>query len=1075
PTTLQLTVDTPDADGNRPLAIHSQPHGTSAWTRHATGQLAPAPPSAPEPDLTAWPPPGAEPLEADRLYQDFQDSGFGYGPAFQGLTRAWFHQGSVYAEIQLPAEQQPGAADYHLHPALLDAALHGIALAPAREVETGQLPFAWSGVSLHATGADALRVRLSPGGSGESVTIDVADPAGQPVAHIAELLLRKLSPEGLKPAGAGAAHESLFRLDWAAPQPSAPRGPALARAVLLGEDGLKIAEPLFDAGVHLESYADLETLDSIAEAGTLVPPVVLVSCAPEPVAEAESVRGAVQRTLETARAWAERQEFEDTRLVFVTRGAVATGPEADVADLAHAAVWGLVRAAQAENPDRFVLADLDEDEESLRALPAALMTGEPQLALREGAPYVPRLAGMAAAEPREEPADAADPEGTALITGATGSLGALLARHLVTERGVRHLLLTSRRGAAAEGAAELRDELSALGARVTVAACDAADRDALEELIAGLPEAHPLTAVYHTAGVLDDGTLASLTPQKVERVLRPKVDAAFNLHELTRDRELSAFVLYSSAAGVLGGAGQGNYAAANAFLDALAQHRRALGLPGTSLAWGLWAQEGGLAGGAAGGAVSQDEPSRGGVAPLGAAQGMELFDLAVASETAAPIPMRIDREALRKQAASGAVPPLLRELVPAAARRGGTRRAASSGDSGSLRGRLAGLDEAQRREALAEMVGTHVAAVLGHTDASAITADRDFVDYGFDSLTAVELRNRLNKATGLRFQATLVFDHSTVADLAAFLDTALAEASDGTGAAPSGAGDEAAGDDGGSYSLLKQYTEAFETGKWKEIFDLLRAIAALRPRFRTTEELDRLPKPVRLSKGEAHHPVFCFSSCLAVAGIHQYARYASALRGRRNVSALPLTGFGRGDMLPEDIDAVMASQAAAVAEAADGVPPVLLGSSAGGWIAHGTAVWLDRLGLPPAGIVLVDTYVPQSSILNQFGLSLMDGMTEREGVFVTMDDDRLSAMGWYITMFGDWAPKEEVPTPTLLVRATEPLTPTTQSLQDLPDWRSFWDLPHETVDVPGNHFSIMEDYAVQTAEAIEEWIEGLPR
>ncbi|MYU13592.1 alpha/beta fold hydrolase, partial [Streptomyces sp. SID8361] len=391
----------------------------------------------------------------------------------------------------------------------------------------------------------------------------------------------------------------------------------------------------------------------------------------------------------------------------------------------------------------------------------------------------------------------------------------------------------------------------------------------------------------------------------------------------------------------------------------------------------------------------------------------------------------------------------------------------------ALRERLAGRSEAEQDAVLLELVCTQVATVLGHPDPSAIGPAHEFVDSGFDSLTAVELRNRLNAATGLRLPATLVFDHETPTDLAARLRSDLAAAKQPAPSEQPAAGTAAtAADDSSTLSAL--YTQAFETGKWKEIFDLLHATAALRPRFSGPSELAKLPMPVRLSKGPAGHHMFCFSSCLAVAGIHQYARFAASLRGRCDVSALALPGFGRGEPLPETADAVVAAQAEAVAKAADGQPIVLLGSSAGGWFAHAAAGHLERMGVRPTAVVLVDTYVPKSSILNQFGLSLMDGMTEREGVFVTMDDARLSAMGWYLNLFGGWDP-EPIETPTLLVRALEPLSTGSLKLEELPDWRSFWELPHDIVDVRGNHFTMMEDHSLPTAQAIEDWLERLER
>ncbi|QKV91024.1 SDR family NAD(P)-dependent oxidoreductase [Streptomyces sp. NA02950] len=1070
--TLRVTVGAPDDGGRRPLHVHSRPDGAGfgePWTPHASGTLATGEPVTPE-ELTAWPPPDATALDVDDMYERFAASGFGYGPAFQGLRAAWLRRDEVFAEVRLGQEQRQSAAGYGIHPALLDASLHGIALGTlfdgeAPDTAQGRLPFSWTGVSLHATGADEVRVRISPAGA-DTVALAVADPEGRPVATVDGLRLRKMTGDQLSGARA-AASESLFRLDWPVLATTAP-APPLSRAALIGDDGLKVTEDLFEAGVHLESYADLESLGAAVDAGTAAPAAVLISCAPEPAELAGAVRTSVHTALDLAQRWLADERFADSRLVFVTRGAVAAGPGADVPDLAHAAVWGLVRSAQSENPDRFTLVDLDEHEDSVRALPAALASGEPQTALRAGRPHTPRLARAQGGGATDR---VLDPEGTVLITGATGTLGGLLARHLVTGHGVRHLLLTSRRGAAAGGAGQLRDQLVALGATVTVAACDTADREALAALVAQVPADRPLTAVFHTAGVLDDGVVSSLTPERVDRVLRPKVDAVLNLHEVTRDLDLSAFVLFSSAAGVLGGAGQGNYAAANGFLDAFAQHRRALGLPAHSLAWGLWAQTSTMTG-----AVDTAQAARSGVAALSSEQGMELLDTALALDTPLLVPMRIDLVALRAGAGSGSVPLLLRGLVRTPARRAGAAaREGASGGTAALSDRLAGLSEDEQSAMLVELVCAQVATVLGHPDPSAVGPGHEFVDSGFDSLTAVELRNRLNAATGLRLPATLVFDHETPTDLAARLRTELAAArqsapADG-GAAPARTASAGSGE---STTLSALYTQAFETGKWKEIFDLLHATAALRPRFTSTAELERLPTPVRLSKGPAEEHLFCFSSCLAVAGIHQYARFAASLRGRRNVSALALPGFGRGEALPETAGAVVAAQAEAVAQAADGAPIVLLGSSAGGWFAQAAAGHLERMGLSPAAVVLVDTYVPKSSILNQFGLSLMDGMTEREGVFVTMDDDRLSAMGWYLNLFGSWEP-EPIRTPTLLVRALEPLSTGSLKLEELPDWRSFWELPHDIVDVRGNHFTMMEDHSTPTAQAIEDWLERLAR
>ncbi|MFF1352328.1 type I polyketide synthase, partial [Streptomyces sp. NPDC058322] len=353
-------------------------------------------------------------------------------------------------------------------------------------------------------------------------------------------------------------------------------------------------------------------------------------------------------------------------------------------------------------------------------------------------------------------------EGTVLVTGASGSLGGLVARHLVVERGVRHLLLVSRRGEQAPGTGELVADLTDLGASVRVAACDVADREVLAAVLDAVPAEHPLVGVVHTAGVLDDGVLSSLTPERLGAVLRPKVDAGWHLHELTRGLDLSLFVLFSSAAATLGSAGQANYAAANAFLDALAEVRRGEGLVGQSLAWGPWA-EGGMLGHLDD--ADLQRMARAGLPALTAEQGLALFDAAEHTGWGAVLPLRLDLAVLRRGAASNGVAPLMRGLVRVPNRRAAKSAAAES----ALADRLGGLGEADRTAMVMELVRGEVALVLGHASRDAVVPGQAFKELGFDSLTAVELRNRLNAETGLRLPATLVFDYPTPEALAEFI------------------------------------------------------------------------------------------------------------------------------------------------------------------------------------------------------------------------------------------------------------------------------------------------------------------
>ncbi|MGA5566827.1 type I polyketide synthase, partial [Streptomyces platensis] len=766
---LRVLVAEPDAGGGREVGVYSRPEGVpdeQAWTRHATGVLA----RSAEPvgfDVRTWPPADAEPVEVADFYRERAELGLGYGPVFQGLRAVWRRGGELFAEVALPEGDAGGTSGFGLHPALLDAALHCAGPDGAR------LPLAWSGVSLHAVGATALRVALSPAGDGYAVRI--ADVEGAPVASIACVTWDGVSAERLA-EGAGR-RESLYGVDWVAPTSApapaltptsaptaAPVDPEGSSLVVLGGDGLGVA------AVPGADVMDLEALKALDP----TPEVVVL---PVPDSGVVGVSGGVREVaygvLETLRAWLAEERFAGSRLVVLTRSAVSvTGEEVD---LVTAPVWGLVRSAQSENPDHFVLVDSDDRQASRGLLSAAVALGEPQVAIRDGELAVPRLTTL---EPSEKDGGPVwKPEGTVLITGGTGTLGTLVARHLVTEHQVQNLLLTSRRGPDAEGAAALRDELTALGARVTIAACDTADREALAGLLAGLPADAPLTGVVHTAGVLDDGVLGSLTRERIDAVLRPKVDAAWNLHELTKDLDLSAFVLFSSAAGVFGAPGQGNYATANAFLDALAAYRRAHALPAESLAWGLWEESSGLTGTLS--EADRQRKARDGLRPMASAEALALFDASVAGGRALTVPVRLDLPALGAGLRTDEVPPLLRRLVR------GTRRSAAAGQSGAdgLPEQLKSASPAQRSRLLLNLVRGHVVAVLGYADADAVEAGKAFKDLGFDSLTAVELRNRLNRDTGLKLPATTIFDYPNSRVLAEYLGTHFAPYGDaGSGA-----------------------------------------------------------------------------------------------------------------------------------------------------------------------------------------------------------------------------------------------------------------------------------------------------
>ena len=711
PVATQVWVDEPDEDGGRAVSVYFRRAGDDdlPWTLHASATLS---------------------------------TGSMPAPRVSGEDEA--------IEVALP-DDVPDAESYSIHPVLLDAVLQ--AVAPA----SGEAAVSWHGVALHAVGASALQVRVRRTNA-DSVSLVAVDPSGALVLSVESVTFAAREEQSV-----AAGQTPLLRVDWSPLTAELSPVAEGSRWVIVGSDDLGVGAALKSAGHDIAAVAS--TLRGTADEIDGVPDVVLVPVTSDGGGEAGddvpgSVAAVVGRVLAVVQEWLSDARFANSRVVFVTQHAVAVDCEVDVVT---APVWGLLRSAQSENPGRFLVVDVDETECSVGLvpmLPSLLDSDESQVVVRDGQARIPRLVSV----PAVEPVVSWDRGGTVLITGGTGGLGAVVARHLVGQ-GFEHLLLVSRRGSGAPGATELVTELEASGAQVRVAACDVTDAAAVDRLVAGVER--PLTAVVHTAGVIDDGVIGSLTPDRMATVLAPKVSGAWNLHRATDG--LAGFVVFSSVSGVVGAPGQANYAAANVFLDALVAARHAQGQPGVSVAWGGWAPLTGQAGMTGG--LDEARMARSVMPPLSVGQGLALFDQAVSTQDSSVVAARVDRHTTEP------VAPILRGLVRA-------RRRAATGrvDTDDLVSRLTALQPQEQLARLTELVRGHAAAVLGHGSADGVAADKEFRQLGFDSLTAIELRNSLSATTGITLPTTLIFNYPTPARLAEHLRTELVGAGHGAAA-----------------------------------------------------------------------------------------------------------------------------------------------------------------------------------------------------------------------------------------------------------------------------------------------------
>ncbi|MGY5118541.1 SDR family NAD(P)-dependent oxidoreductase [Streptomyces sp. 900105755] len=743
--TVEVSVEVVTAGPAPELTVHSRPRGQEAtgWTLHATASSAGTTPVAGRPPV--WPQ-AAEPAWSPDTYERLTGLGLGYGPAFQGVREAVVTgAGELLARLSLPSVAHDLADPYPVHPALLDAALHVAAALEGGAAPDGRvlLPVAVGRAALSHRCADDLTVLVRRTGATETdLTLDVTLWAadGFPAGRLEGVRLRAASPADL--AGGSGNGRHLYEVAWtAAPEPSVQQ-PA-GDWTVVGDP----SDPDVVAALRGLQAAGIPCRDTGGD--------VLVRFWPPPAEDAETAAAARQVTeaalaeLQTLAA----QEKAPARTVWVTRGAVAADDRDTVPGLAQSALWGLARSARAEHPDLgLTLLDLEDTDPAAALLAAVAHRDEPELAGRAGTLLVPRLVRARAADTdrARTPVD-----GTVLITGGLGAVGRHIAR-LLAERGVPRLLLTSRRGADDPRTAEVTAELTALGASVEVAACDVADPAALAGVIGSV--SGELRGVVHCAGVLDDGVVAELTPERLERVLSPKVDGATHLHRLTADAQLDLFLLVSSAAGVVGNAGQAGYAAANAFLDQLAHHRRASGLPAVSISFGAWAGEG-----LAAEHADLERMARLGHRALPPEQGRDLVELALRRDAPHLVACVLDLPRLRETTAGagGGAAALWRSLLPAP-------RTGQDGADG-LADRISRLPEAERADRVLALVREEASRALGLRSAESVRADQPLRDLGMDSVTAVELRNRIGARLGSRLPATLLFDHPTPARLAEHL------------------------------------------------------------------------------------------------------------------------------------------------------------------------------------------------------------------------------------------------------------------------------------------------------------------
>ncbi|GAA1368708.1 beta-ketoacyl synthase N-terminal-like domain-containing protein [Streptomyces beijiangensis] len=845
-----------------------------------------------------------------------------------------------------------------------------------------------------------------------------------------------------------------------------PEGLAARTAKTLAEHGARVVPVTVDPAnaQRVGLTKELRSSGIAGVGGTITGILSLLPLAAAPHPDSPSVPGGLAGTVTLLQALSDLGV--EAPLWSVTRGAVSTGEGDPPTAPEQATLWGLAQVAALEAPTSWGgIVDLPDgiDRQALDLLVRALAGtgGEDQLAVRAPGLFARRL--VSAPLPASPPVQNRPAHGTVLVTGAAAGPGAHIARRLA-EQGALHLLLTVSDPGESERFGVVRGELEALGSRVTLAPCDPADRAALAAVLATELHGIPLTGVVHTAELRAEATLDTLTVGQLEPVLRAKTAAARNLHELTREHELSEFVLFSSVAATFGaGIGLGAYAAANACLDALAEQRLGLGLPATSVAWGVWADPGAPD-------APAEESRRGrlrrrGIPALDPEVAVAALQQALDQGDSTLVVADIDWPRYLRGFAAGRPIPLVSDL---------SEVRAPAGDAGRGEQRqthrlpaLTGLAPAEQQRLVLELIRGEIAAVLGYEGPEAVEAHRGFLELGLDSLTTVELRNRLSTAVGRRLPARALLESRTPEAFARSLRDQLTDASeDGTAVSVASPADTSRPGTAPAptHTLVPLFHAARADGRTGEFTTLLADMARFRPAFDGAGTVP-LPESVGLARGTAGAALICFPTVLATSAPHQYARLAAHFAGERDVSAVALPGFLPGEQLPASLDALVGVLADAVRRRAGDAPFVLGGYSSGGILAHAVAHRLEDTGPVPEGVVLLDSHLPEAGVLARFGGPLLDGMAERAGELTALDDARLTAMGAYLRLVDEWKPAA-LTAPTLLVRAARPAP----GWGGDEAWAAAWSGPHAVAEVPGDHFTVIEEHAGAAAYAVLRWL-----